>query len=74
MRDVTTEHKKMMDAALARDAGRATKLLAEHFWQTTNIILQGDCATPRGKPFKSAAAAARAMHCAKFQIFISIPP
>ncbi len=31
MRDVTTEYKEMMEAALARDAGRATKLLTEHF-------------------------------------------
>lgn len=48
-RDVTVEHKEMMEAALARDAVRATKLLADHFWGTTNIILLGEFAEKPGK-------------------------
>lgn len=48
-RDVTVEHREMMEAALARDAVRATKLLADHFWETTNIILQGEFAEKPGK-------------------------
>ena len=49
-RDPNAEHKALMDAALAHDAARATQLLAEHFWGTTNLILQGDFAE---KPAKS---------------------
>ncbi len=39
-RDAMTEHRELMDAAMARDADRATQLLGEHFWATTGIILK----------------------------------
>jgi len=39
-RDVAAEHRKLMDAAMARDTAAACKLLAEHFWETTDIILK----------------------------------
>jgi GntR family carbon starvation induced transcriptional regulator len=39
-RDPVTEHREMMDAAMARDADQAVRLLAEHFWETTEIILK----------------------------------
>jgi GntR family carbon starvation induced transcriptional regulator len=38
-RDPNTEHRQLMDAAMERDADKAAKLLAEHFWETTEIIL-----------------------------------
>jgi DNA-binding GntR family transcriptional regulator len=40
-RDVDTEHRALMDAAMARDAERACRLLGEHFVETTQIILAG---------------------------------
>jgi GntR family transcriptional regulator, carbon starvation induced regulator len=39
-RDIAAEHRALMEAAMARDANAACALLAEHFWETTNIILQ----------------------------------
>ncbi|MGD9944498.1 MAG: GntR family transcriptional regulator [Burkholderiaceae bacterium] len=41
-RDVSNEHRQIADAALARDARRACALLAEHFDETTRIILALD--------------------------------
>lgn len=39
VRDVTAEHKNLVDAAMARDEEAACQLMAAHFWETTNIIL-----------------------------------
>ncbi|MCA0241224.1 MAG: FCD domain-containing protein [Proteobacteria bacterium] len=39
-RDPGKEHRALMDAAMARDAEKAAKLLGEHFWATTEIILK----------------------------------
>jgi GntR family transcriptional regulator, carbon starvation induced regulator len=39
-REAIREHKEMMEAAIARDAGLAKRLLAEHFWETTDIVLK----------------------------------
>jgi len=41
-RDVDTEHKEIMEAALARDATTASKLLAEHLQRTADILLASD--------------------------------
>jgi GntR family transcriptional regulator, carbon starvation induced regulator len=41
-RDVGVEHKALLDAALARDAGELTPLLASHFNRTTEIIQNAD--------------------------------
>ena len=38
-RDVTQEHREMVEAALARDAERACALLAGHFRATTQLVL-----------------------------------
>jgi GntR family transcriptional regulator, carbon starvation induced regulator len=38
-RNTMVEHQQMMDAAMARDATEATRLLDEHFRETTEIIL-----------------------------------
>lgn len=38
-RDVEAEHKRLVDAVLARDADRACDLLSEHLWTTTRILL-----------------------------------
>lgn len=46
-RDIAAEHRALMDAAMGRDAPAACKLLAEHFWQTTNIILTSGFDGPR---------------------------
>ena len=40
-RDVAAEHHGLMDAAMARDAEAACRLLGEHFIETTQIILEG---------------------------------
>lgn len=55
-RDVGVEHRQLMEAAMARDAGAACKLLEEHFWETTNIILQAGL---RGQPAAPAAVTGR---------------
>ena len=39
-RDAPKEHRELMEAAMARDAELATRLLGEHFWTTTGIILK----------------------------------
>lgn len=39
-RDIAAEHRGLMDAAMARDAATACRLLSEHFWETTDIILK----------------------------------
>ena len=46
LRDTLEEHRRLMDAAIGRDVVNATRLLAEHFWETTNIILRNDFAVP----------------------------
>ena len=38
-RDVAAEHREIMNAAVARDAERATELLAEHYRRTQQILL-----------------------------------
>jgi GntR family transcriptional regulator, carbon starvation induced regulator len=40
-RDIGTEHRALMDAAMARDAEAACRLLGAHFTETTEIILAG---------------------------------
>jgi GntR family carbon starvation induced transcriptional regulator len=40
-RDIAAEHRGLMDAAMARDADGACRLLGEHFTETTEIILAG---------------------------------
>lgn len=52
-RDPIIEHREMMDAAMSRQADKAAQLLREHFWETTEIILQavfGDDGKSPGKP------------------------
>ncbi len=39
-RDVLQEHEELMKATLERDAVKACSLLREHFWRTTNLILE----------------------------------
>jgi len=39
MRNVPNEHRELMEAAFARDADKAARLLGEHFLATTRIIL-----------------------------------
>ena len=38
-RDVAAEHRGILDAVLAHDAGKATTALAEHIQNTTNVLL-----------------------------------
>lgn len=60
-RDVAAEHRTLMDAAMARDTEAACRLLSEHFWETTDIILKsgfGD-ARPAGAGTGMGAAALR---------------
>lgn len=40
-RDVSVEHRELMDAAMSRDADAACRLLGAHFTETTQIILAG---------------------------------
>jgi DNA-binding GntR family transcriptional regulator len=44
-RDVTDEHTRLMELAMARNAEGACELLSKHFWDTTNIILKGGIGT-----------------------------
>jgi DNA-binding GntR family transcriptional regulator len=37
-RDVGTEHRQLLDAAVARDAGRAAGLLAQHYRETGRMV------------------------------------
>lgn len=46
VRDVDTEHKALMELAIGRDADGVCKLIAKHFRETTNIILDGGFALP----------------------------
>lgn len=39
-RDVSVEHQKMLDAAMARDAETLCQTIDKHFWETTNIIFE----------------------------------
>ena len=39
-RDTVSEHRALMDAALQRAAGSASRLLAAHFNETMSIILR----------------------------------
>jgi GntR family transcriptional regulator, carbon starvation induced regulator len=54
-RDIAAEHRRLMDAAMARDAATACRLLSEHFWETTDIILKSGFsdARPAGAPRKA---------------------
>lgn len=61
-RDPVVEHRELMDAAMARDAERASRLLSEHFWETTQIVLEavfgqggksGGAARPRTRKERS---------------------
>lgn len=38
-RDIDTEHRQLMEAAMARDTASLCRLIAEHFQETTHIIL-----------------------------------
>lgn len=51
-RDPLHEHKELMEAAMARDAGRARQILSEHYWKTTEIVLKSVFADSgnRGSP------------------------
>jgi DNA-binding GntR family transcriptional regulator len=42
MRDTIREHSDLMDAVMARDLERASVLISDHFWSTTNIILESE--------------------------------
>jgi GntR family carbon starvation induced transcriptional regulator len=39
-RDVQQEHRGILEAALARDADKAARLLTEHLEETTRILLR----------------------------------
>jgi GntR family carbon starvation induced transcriptional regulator len=39
-RDATNEHRELVEAAMARDTGLVTKLLAAHYWETAEIVLK----------------------------------
>ncbi|WP_262699585.1 MULTISPECIES: GntR family transcriptional regulator [Streptomyces] len=39
-RDIAAEHRKLMEAALARDAERAAQMLADHYNLTAELLLQ----------------------------------
>jgi len=45
-RDPDKEHKKLVDAALARDVERATALLASHYEETTRVCLAAGLCLP----------------------------
>ena len=47
MRDTVKEHQELMNAIMGRDFELGKKLISLHFWETTNIILETDFATPR---------------------------
>lgn len=53
-RDIPGEHRALMDAAMARDAETACRLLSEHFWETTNIILKAGFGGSRPGPVVNA--------------------
>jgi len=44
-RDVSSEHRELLQATLARDAERAARLLAEHIQRTADILLQAGLET-----------------------------
>ena len=44
-RDIAAEHKALMDAALGRDTATAQRLISDHFWSTTNILLNAGLMT-----------------------------
>jgi DNA-binding GntR family transcriptional regulator len=45
-RNIGDEHQKILDAALARDADKAVKLLAAHLGATTTILLSAELKAP----------------------------
>jgi DNA-binding GntR family transcriptional regulator len=63
-RDTVDEHKKLLDAAIARDAGEVGRLLAAHYGRTTSIILEANFAAPT-VPAQSAAQRASAQKTSK---------
>ena len=58
-RDIATEHRLLMDAAMARDADGACRLLSEHFWETTDIILHSGFSDARRDGLAADAGASR---------------
>lgn len=58
VRNVSVEHKALMDAALQKNAPLARQLIADHFWATTNILLKAGLVTQAAnrKPGKSTSA------------------
>jgi DNA-binding GntR family transcriptional regulator len=46
-RNPATEHKAIMTAVLARDANKASELVAEHFLETTKFVLIGTGTSPK---------------------------
>lgn len=61
-RDPAAEHRAIMEAVMARDAAAAGKLLAEHYWETTEIVLEATFGGRRrtAAPARKAAAKRRA--------------
>lgn len=53
-RDALSEHRSLMEAAMARDAALARKLLEEHYWRTTEIVLNTTFAGGRARADDSA--------------------
>jgi DNA-binding GntR family transcriptional regulator len=49
-RNIGDEHQKIMDAALARDADKAVKLLTAHLGATTTILLSAELKAPAARP------------------------
>ena len=49
-RNIGDEHQKLMDAALARDAEKAVKLLTGHLGATTSILLAAELKAPPLRP------------------------
>ncbi|MFD2422169.1 FCD domain-containing protein [Amycolatopsis pigmentata] len=41
-RDLATEHRQLLDAAIARDADRAQQLLRDHIAHTTRLLIRCD--------------------------------
>jgi DNA-binding GntR family transcriptional regulator len=46
MRDIVLEHQGLMAAVLERDFEKTKRMISEHFWLTTNLILESGLALP----------------------------
>jgi len=57
-RDSMGEHRALMDAAIERDAAKASRLLADHFNTTTRLLIEGETghSGARGRRSEKAAA------------------